>query len=521
MPKPRLSTRILLVAGLGAAIALPVPPASAASIVVDTNADTAVAADGDCSLREAINNANGDADTTGGDCAAGSGLDAIAFSGVGTITLGSSLPSITDTDGLTIDGDNAVTVDGAGSFRVFSVNAGAALTLQDITVANGNAGAGFGGGISNDGTLTVSGGTLSTNGASQGGGIYNASGTVTVTGSTLSGNTATGNGGGAIFNTSGTVTVLDSTLSGNTASLANGGGIRTDGGTLSVLNSTLSGNTAEANGGAIASLANAAGSVTLTNSTLSGNSANLGGGGGIYNQNPLTIVNCTLSANSAPTGGGGGIINFLGTLQISFSTLAGNSAGSGGSLSNEVGPGGNAGTPPSLKNSILALGTPENCAGTGSLTDAGGNQSTDATCSTFTTVTSAQLNLGPLASNGGPTQTHALLPGSVAIDAAVSCSDVAGATVSTDQRGVNRPVDGDGSTTAECDIGAFEAQPAAATPTPTVTPPPTTPTTPTVTPPIGPGPATAIPTLSPGLLALFGFALAGTAVLLIRSGVNR
>ncbi len=79
--------------------------------------------------------------------------DSITFSVVGTITLASALPAITDTDALTIDGDNNVTVDGAGSFRVFSVSVGAILILQEIIVSNGDAGAGNGGGICNDGTL--------------------------------------------------------------------------------------------------------------------------------------------------------------------------------------------------------------------------------------------------------------------------------------------------------------------------------------------------------------------------------
>jgi hypothetical protein len=66
-------------------------------------------------------------------------------------------------------------------------------------------------------------------------------------------------------------------------------------------------------------------------------------------------------------------------------------------------------------------------------------------------VTQAQLNLGPLQNNGGPTHTHALLSGSVAIDAAADCTDATGAPITDDQRGVARPHG------AACDVGAFEA----------------------------------------------------------------
>jgi hypothetical protein len=69
----------------------------------------------------------------------------------------------------------------------------------------------------------------------------------------------------------------------------------------------------------------------------------------------------------------------------------------------------------------------------------------------FTTV------LGPLQFNGGPTETHALLPGSPAMDAGnAGCADGNGQPLPTDQRGKARPVDGNGDGTPACDIGAFE-----------------------------------------------------------------
>jgi hypothetical protein len=106
-----------------------------------------------------------------------------------------------------------------------------------------------------------------------------------------------------------------------------------------------------------------------------------------------------------------------------------------------------------IKNAIVANSTSGgDCFKySGTFTALGKNFDTDGTCPGFTQVTSAQLNLGPLADNGGPTQTHALLPGSVAIDAVTDCTLVDGTTpVTEDQRGVPRPQG------AACDVGAFE-----------------------------------------------------------------
>src|SRR3981081_4119436 len=105
-----LTIPILLAGLLGVGAA----HAAGATIVVNSSADSATAADGVCTLREAINNANANADTTSGGCVAGSSDDTITFASTvaGTITLASTLPTITDAAGLILQGP------GAGSLTI-------------------------------------------------------------------------------------------------------------------------------------------------------------------------------------------------------------------------------------------------------------------------------------------------------------------------------------------------------------------------------------------------------------------
>ena len=199
-----------------------------------------------------------------------------------SITLSSALPAITSGSTLTING-NGFTLDGASSFQILSVNSGATLNLQFLTLKDGSV-TGSGGAILNDGTLTVANSTLSDNhatgrivmfafaGDGDGGAIFN-NGTLTVTDSTLSANQALGaNGfGGAIYN-NGTLTVTNSTFSANQATgalgLGFGGAIRNDG-TLTVTNSTFSGNQANAGVGAAGgAIYNTGGTVSLKGSIL-------------------------------------------------------------------------------------------------------------------------------------------------------------------------------------------------------------------------------------------------------------
>jgi hypothetical protein len=160
------------------------------------------------------------------------------------------------------------TISGNHSNRIFEVNGGATVTLNSLSLLNGYAATGAGGGIGNSG------------------------GVVVVNNCILSGNTA--GGAGAIENNNGTLTINASTLSAN-VSTGNGGAIDNDGGTLRANNSTFSGNSASGGGGGIE---NYGGTAILNNSTLSANSA--GGAGGINNYGTLVLTNTIVAGNIAP-----------------------------------------------------------------------------------------------------------------------------------------------------------------------------------------------------------------------------
>ena len=214
-----------------------------------------------------------------------------------------------------------------------------------------------------------------------------------------------------------------------------GSGIHNDG-ALTVTNSTISNNSAGLRGGGITNFPT--GTLRVKNSTISDNSADIGGG--IWNFGTLSVTNSTISLNSAASNGGG--IHNDGTLTVTNSGISSNSAvGSGGGiedLSNRT----------ALINTIIAGNVPGgDC--NGGVLSLGVNLDSDDTCnlSPVFDLPGTDPLLGPLQDNGGPTETHALLPGSPAIGVGEPCS------LATDQRGVLRE-QGVG-----CDIGAFEVGP--------------------------------------------------------------
>jgi predicted outer membrane repeat protein len=212
----------------------------------------------------------------------------------------------------------------------------------------------------------------------------------------------------------------------------------THGGAVSIVRSTLAGNHA-GSGGAVA--AGRAAAVTVVASTFVGNVA--AGRGGAIDASTVSSTNSTFSANQAENGGA---IHAATGLTIVSSTFSDNVA-SGAAIALDGGAA-------AVRSSILADVTGTECVlGSSKLTDQGGNFSTDGSCgltqaTSRTGVPIASLALAPLADNGGPTQTVALLTGSPAIHAGVGCP-----TPATDQRGVPRPPG------AACDSGAFQVEP--------------------------------------------------------------
>ncbi|MBK9923775.1 MAG: sortase [Anaerolineales bacterium] len=420
-----------------------VQPVYAASLVVNTNTDNTTAGDGLCTLREAINNANSNSDTTNGDCVAGAGADTISFAGNYTITLsGSQLPVVTTTITINGNGETNTTIQAnanpnVATNRIFEVASTGNLTLNGLTIRNGRCSvtcptsANNGGGIYTAGTLALTNSTISGNSAIVGGGIVNA-GTLAVTKSTISGNSGDIDGGG-IYNI-GMLAMTNSTISGNSANASSGGGIYNNVGTTTVTNSTISGNSAGFVGGGIRNLN---GITTVTNSTISGNSAIFGGG--IVNAGTLTVTNSTISSNSV-SNSGGGIDNNSGTTTVTNSTISGNSANIGGGINNFG--------MLNFANTIIANSTSGgDCANANTIGTDTNNLVEDNSCSP---LLSGDPNLGPLANNGGPTQTHALLASSPAIDAGNNTTCTNAPVNDKDQRGVSRP-QGTG-----CDVGAFE-----------------------------------------------------------------
>ena len=348
--------------------------------------------------------------------------------------------------GSTISGNSAAS--GGG------VAVGGSLTLSDASEITGNTASANGGGIEvlDNGILTVSESSVAGNTAASGGGIDN-TGTLTLTNAQVTANIAnTGVGGGIDNESFASTTVSYSTVQGNSAAVS-GGGIDNNG-TLSLLISTVSSNTAGTTGGGISDEAGA--SLTLANSTLSGNSATgLGGGldvtgaaslsnatiaanksgsgGGVYTMGNLTLVNTTIAENSiSATGSGGGIFAPLGTATLINTIVASNTAGAS-AHNNAAGS-----LAPTSANNLFGTG------GSGGLAALEGNL-----------VNVANPKLGPLANNGGPTETVALLAGSPAIDA--GANSIIGQTIpTTDQRGALRGSAGLDAG-ANVDIGAYEA----------------------------------------------------------------
>ena len=301
---------------------------AAATITVTTN-NPNIAADGQCSLIEAIVNANNDA-ATFPDCPAGSGADTIVLPANANVTLSAvfantygqfgspvGLPPITSR--ITIEGNGATIArqGNAPAFGLIFVKGNSSpqgvpptpgdLTLRSLTLTGGSS---FGGLLSNfGGTVSIENSIISGN---SGGGV-SSSGTLTIAASTIS-----GNAGGGVSTCYGTFTIKNSTISGNTTN-GGGGGVSNYGGTVAITNSTISDNTAKSSGGGVNNAVGYYGDVgrlTVNNSTISGNRANQGGGIFNYQRCFYDLFGRQTSCNSA-------------ALTLNHSLVVGNEAPSG------------------------------------------------------------------------------------------------------------------------------------------------------------------------------------------------
>ncbi len=226
----------------------------------------------------------------------------ITFTGAaltGTINLESALPDLARN--MIIDGPGAVNLtvqrSGSGNYRIFTVQNGVTTTIQDLTIANGSVSGGNGGGILNNGNLTLQNSRVSGNTAALGGGIYNQNGTLTLNNTTVASNTATSAGGGINIQ-SGTVNLVNSSSIESNMATSIGGGIANSG----TLNVTGTG---------------------TTRISFSGNQATNSGGGGIYTSGVTAVDFSNFVNNQASTIGlgGGAILNAGGTLTVGNSVF--------------------------------------------------------------------------------------------------------------------------------------------------------------------------------------------------------
>lgn len=431
--------------------------------------------DGQVTLLEAVNAANNDAPS--GDAPAGSfGNDIIQFdpslNGQTIVFNGSGLVIIDDltitgpgSDLLTISGFNTLLLTVSDFFST-RIN----VTMSGLTLTNGDSNAG--GAINNAENLRLTDVVIFNNFAengSSGAGIFN-SGSVTIENCVLGdNNTVTTGLGGAIYNAvGGDLRATNCIFSSNGAGA--GGAIYNEG--LAVVNSCSFQSNVSDSGGAIKNI----GTLTVNDSSFFGNRSsstdiNSGDGGALYNFGTATLNGTTLAANSA-SGVGGGVYNITDLMKINNSTLSGNSARSGGGIStrgdmtltgctiygnsSSTRGGGifNRESDVTLQSTIVAGN---------SAVESGpevGGDFVDVAYSLIQNGTGDELVpgsnlfgvaplLGPLADNGGPTLTHAILPGSPALDRGSNPNNLI-----FDQRGYGfERVIG-----AAADIGAYESR---------------------------------------------------------------
>jgi hypothetical protein len=470
-----LTSAALLLALAGPTAFLAASPDTPDVIITVVDGEVEIAANGKCSLIEAILNAEATkAAQLHTDCTAGnlSGRDIIQLPMDGTFTLTQAyddqyngLPPIT----------GAVTIEGAGatiksnyywepSVRILDVTITGDLILRDVAVRGGYLGGWNveletgGAGIRNAGNLLIDRCTVANNTTNytSGGGISNM-GTLTVNSSTISGNFGPywgrpydDTGGGGIVNV-GTATIQNTTLDGNYA-YGNGGAVANMRGTLNIINSTITGSRACYT----SAIVNHSGKTTLTNTTVSGNrhACCLEGcfdttqSQAIENRGTMVLNNTTVTNNEVYQPGG---IWNRGAMDLNRSIVSGH-LGTCYDENNEA-----YACELNIANDGTIKANNFNVFGADGVSGVHGFRP-----GRKDVVPNGSLEsvINPLAFNGGPTLSHALSPESSAVDLAPSADCAAAPVSSIDQRGQPRNVDGDGTSgQSECDSGAVEMQP--------------------------------------------------------------
>ncbi len=309
---------------------------------------------------------------------------------------------------LVIIGDGAATtsISAGGGSGVFEVVNGR-LTMSGVTIRDGNASNGAGIAVNSDARLDLSQSVLRNNTASSAGGAIqgDSDSTITLTQVDILNNAAQLGGGVYVYR--GTLTAVDTSFDGNSASKW-GGGLYNDRSDANLTRVTVSNNTASLDGAGLY-VGGSSGTLSVVNSTLSGNTAT-GVGGALYADRAITITASTIAFNSASSGGGM-YLGSQGSASLGSSIVAGNTGGNSNKTLTSLGYNLDSG-------SSLGL-----------------NQGSDRS--------NTDPLLAALANNGGYTRTHALLDGSAALDTGNPSAPA------TDQRGVARFL--------QADIGAYEA----------------------------------------------------------------
>jgi Fibronectin type III domain len=392
--------------------------AQADTIVVNTTSDPSgtngCLTDGTCSLRDAV-------------AAAASG-DTIELGGTSASPEVYSLTQGTDiqiTASLTLDGGgvSATSIDGSQNdggqgggaiARILRINSGATVTIRDLSLT---------GGFDEEDENCSNGCT-----------------------------TINANGGGALFNDGGAVTLDDVAFTNSTGDNPLGGGVSNGSGTLDMTNVSFTNDNAAGGGG----LFTRSGTVIGNGVTFQDDGPSAFGGGAAYLLGgTVSLTNMTVVGSGFASSRGGGIVNSGGRLTLINDTFSGNVRGS---IETEQG------ATTTVGNTIIGAGFSDNvdygCIASGDVddlsnntsaaavtTDLGSNIDQDGHCglSASGDQTNVDPELAPIADNGGPTFTQALLSGSPALSAADEAN-----CPSTDQRGEPRA--------DPCDIGAFEPQ---------------------------------------------------------------